>query len=257
WDTGDMDDFPTNHPMWTAEAFIIHPAVVKVSRNVFQKKFKQLMKVNRKMVDFAIEQMAQSRRAAQLIPLALTLPEEERSSAVRRSADELPVTNYRLDGSKEGSFYDIGMDLPSAMRCIHDTHQWDPEYDLAWTITEAGNDVEGASGRPTADTLNDVEPLTLQPREDLYDPRFWVFSDHVDRRKHEIVDGKKCFTLSLRMFDPQNEEHWRPAGQGKIDKLDRLPKAWEPISKAMTNTLRWFGCKWKQKHGWQRGQQAS
>ncbi|MCP4192211.1 MAG: hypothetical protein GY768_16490, partial [Planctomycetaceae bacterium] len=156
WDTGDMDNFPTNHPMWTAEAFIIHPAVVKVSRNVFQKKFKQLMKVNRKMVDFAIEQLAQSRRAAQLIPLALTLPEEERSTAVRRSADELPVTNYKLDGSKEGSFYEVGMDLPSAMRCVLDTHHWDPEYDLAWAITEAGNDVEGASGRPTADTLNDV-----------------------------------------------------------------------------------------------------
>ncbi|MCP4194152.1 MAG: hypothetical protein GY768_26375, partial [Planctomycetaceae bacterium] len=169
----------------------------------------------------------------------------QKAKAVTRSPDEIPVLNYRLDGSNEGSFYEVGKPVAEAMKIIFDAHRMDPNIDAAWSITSAGQEVDGVSGRSTADTRNDPDPLTIQVREDSYDIREWLHGDHVEKRKQEIVKGKMCFSLSMQMFDPHNDEHWTPQGSSRIDPLDRLPRGWEPVSKVMTNILRWVGCRRK------------
>ncbi|MCP4193825.1 MAG: hypothetical protein GY768_24720, partial [Planctomycetaceae bacterium] len=147
WDRGDEENYPTNHPMWTAETFVIHPAVKAVCRRTLQRKIRRL-KGDPIMLDLMIKQLAASRKAAQLVPLTLALTDVQRAKAVSRSPDEIPVLNYRLDGSSEGSFYKVGKEVPAAM-FIFDAHNLDPDIDAAWCITSAGQEVDGVSGRAT------------------------------------------------------------------------------------------------------------
>ncbi|MCP4194479.1 MAG: hypothetical protein GY768_28050, partial [Planctomycetaceae bacterium] len=147
--------------MWTAEKFIVHPAVNAVCRKTMRKKMRRL-KGDPRLLDLMIGQLAASRRAAQLVPLSLALTDIQKAKAVTRSPDEIPVLNYRLDGSSEGSFYEVGKPVAEAMQIIFDAHGMNPNIDAAWSITSAGQEVDGVSGRSTADTRNDPDPLTIQ-----------------------------------------------------------------------------------------------
>ncbi|MCP4195363.1 MAG: RNA 2'-phosphotransferase [Planctomycetaceae bacterium] len=141
------------------------------------------------------------------------------------------------------TFYREGEDLPTAMNAIFAAHGWSPNYDPAWAITEAGSSVADAGGRSVTRFATEEEPLTLQPRQDLYDPRFYVCDTLIRFRKIESVHSTQQFRFSLMMFDPGNINHWRPAGQMEIQRLPFMPSEWVPISRALTKTLRWDGCK--------------
>ncbi len=150
-------------------------------------------------------------------------------------SDNLTIFSYNQHET-EPSFYDIGQRTQkAAIDKIFANHKWSPFHDLGWDVDEI----------PLGGCTS-TEGIRLTPDPDKFNSERYVFNDLREYRAG-WWDGdlwRINTNYTLKILDLQQTGVWTSKVHWNLKWTPRQ-NGWNPASRALTNMLRFEGCKWK------------